>query len=296
MKKSIIVGFSLFLFVLSTYCQEIKVKKSIVSFDNVPTLNISGEVSLFKLCHLLFTNMENDSVVEITNKRYYYKNPFYEDIYYLHVYLPKQKMEMNFYRNGFTSEKQVARFLFIEMGLKIMNNQIDTAGLSKIYQKYNQSQKIANDTLSKINYDKIITEYLQNDPSFFELDYEYLLKETDRNAKDGKITTRYDIYLKKKLKSNDLLIRIGMVKKVDKVVNNVAFTSYDFYKKLQHEVVLADSTKTNMVICAKIYMKGNDVEDIYTFKDCQKGLNFIGDINTNSEKSILDYLVKKRYY
>jgi hypothetical protein len=296
MKKSIILIISLFIFVYNAYCQEIKVKKGIVSFDDVPTLHVSGDVSLFKLCHLLFTNMENDSLVEITNKLYRFKNPFYKDIYYMNVYLPKQNKNLNFYRTGFTSEKQTARFLFIEMGLKIINNQIDTSGLSQIIKKYDQAEKIANDSLSKINYDEIIIEALQNEPSFFDTDYEYFIKFTDKSEKDGTVTTKYDIYLKKKRESNDLLVRIGTVKKSNRIANNVAFTSYDFYKKLHHEVVLADSSKTDMIICAKVYMEGNEVKDIYTYKDSHKGLFYFGDIKSNSEKSILDYLVSKKYY
>ena len=158
--KTYLITFLAIFYFFHAECQDVKVKKGSLLMDEVPVAAIEGKINIIKT-DLTFKALDNSVLLTIIDYYYTFDLPQYKEFSYYKINFPKTEKTILLYKNlSYFNEKQISKFLFVDLGLQIKDNDIDPGSLSTFIEKYDETAKIVKDTINANELEKIFAEKL----------------------------------------------------------------------------------------------------------------------------------------
>jgi len=263
---------------LSTYGQEIKVKKGIVYVDENPVVKIDGSGGLFKLLKYTIFSLKDDTLLKIKEHYLTFQDPrdfpisyFEFDFKYKKVNVKKDIIP--------ASEKQVAKYIFGLKPVFLNNNGVDTAALAKFAASKDYTSQIIADSTANFEFERIQKKQLDATTWTRNIHADIELKKikTDNYGEPG--FAGYEVF---EIYQDHILI--GVVFRKTVTDGQKSYINYYFLKRLNTSFIYAGAKHSFGMIA---YLRDNItgmLTNIYMPKD-------IPGYSTplNSTNPILDY-------
>ncbi len=270
-------------------CQKIKVKKGSLLMDDVQVANVEGKINLLKT-DLTFKALDNS--ILFTMKDYFvaFDLPQFKDFSYYEINFPKTEKTILCYKTiSYYNEKQISKYLFVDCGLQIKDNDIDPGSLSTFIEKYDETEKIVGDTIKAKELEKLIAEKLIENQIERDKTAEIVFKSVPSSVADRAVNEIWQ--------DNKLLGTLTVDVKYPPA-QAPAGSEPDFTYTIEKMVATPfefDGVEYDKALVAIVKVEGGTLRKCLTFQDKKKhSIPLIKGEEQDLEK-VTEYLIKKGY-
>lgn len=214
--------------------QDFKVKKGIVSIDDVPTLKMVGDCGLFKKLDYSILSMSDDTLLKMKEESIDFVDPRIESLHWYELLLKNNDQAVRTKAvSRLVSDKQVVKYIYSFKPAIIANGTLDNDAVSKFISEQDITASLISDTTTGFGFDRAQSKAIQSNN-----------QKRDLNAKIE--------FWQSKNKYTDVLESFS---NYSVLFGNVDYTVFDIYQDGMFLGIIVQGNK----------QKGTEVKTVYYF-------------------------------